>query len=183
MRAQLTGLLFPFLTSRGWWWPPARTHWIPGMRGEPSLCSLTDSWSPPHSWGFNEAASCSTVRACEHHSHPSCLLLVTLMSFHSRHWPQAQSQFCSSQFCSTRWQEQSGGGADLARTVPSVPALVVLSITFLFLRLHVEIWGSEYLNPGLIPLGYSQAGLVGAGLQRQAHVPWLEVRIHTFLPS
>ena len=59
----------------------------------------------------------------------------------------------------------------MARTVPSVPALVVLSITFLFLRLHVEIWGSEYLNPGLIPLGYSQAGVVGVGMQRQAHVP------------
>lgn len=43
------------------------------------------------------------------------------------------------------------------------PSPVVLSITFLFLRLHVEIWGSEHLNPGLIPLGYSQARVVGGG--------------------
>lgn len=129
------------------------------MRGEPYLCSLTDQWSSPHPQGFSEAASRSTVQACEHHFHQSCLLLVTLTSLHSTHRPWAQSvTWAPTQFCSTRWQGAVGREGRLGEYSAICPSPVVLSITFLFLRLHVEIWGSEHMNPGLIPLGSSQSG-------------------------
>ena len=129
------------------------------MRGEPCLCSLTDRWSSPHPWGFSEAASCPTVQACEYHFHHSCLLLVILMSLHSTHRPRAQSVTWSpTQFCSPRWQRAGGREGRLGEYSAICPSPVVLSITFLFLRLHVKIWGSEHMNSGLVPLGFSQSG-------------------------
>ena len=159
MRAQIIGLLFPFLTSRGWivtssqnslnswyerWTLPVFPYWPVVLSPPPGLQRGCVTFHSPGLWT----------------SFPSELSApVTLTSLHSTHWPWAQSVTRSpTQFCSTRWQGAVGREGRLGEYSAICLSPVVLSITFLFLRLHVEIWGSEHTNPGLVPLGSSQSG-------------------------